>query len=174
MTKALDPGTRSIASATPPTSRSSEGVAASASSPLTAPPIVASIIDPTITDRMPALKRDPGNTDHQIRLALITLRSNPQARSISVPAIDALRSQANGGYVLAEPVDQGDRMIQPFLDDVEPIGSQVGAMPYPALNTASDDSVSLARARRVDYWSRLLCVLLDTQASHSVRNSPVP
>ena len=95
-----------------------------------------SILDPTIIDRMPARKRDPGNTDHQIRLALITLRSNPQARSMSTSPIGALRSHVNGGYVLARPVDQGERMIQPFLDVVEPIGSHVGAMPFPAFHTS--------------------------------------
>ena len=104
MTKALDPGTRSIASATPPTSRSSEGVAASASSPLTAPPIVAIILDPTITHRMPALKRDPGNTDHQIRLALITLRSNPQARSISVPRSTPCVARRTAGTCWLSPL----------------------------------------------------------------------
>ena len=37
----------------------------------------------------------------------------------------------------AGPVDQGEKMIKPFLDVVEPVGSIVGPMPYPALNTPS-------------------------------------
>ena len=55
---------------------------------------------------------------------------------MSTSPIDALRSQVNGGYVLARPDDKGERMVQPFLDVVEPIGSHVGAMPFPALNTS--------------------------------------
>ena len=38
----------------------------------------------------------------------------------------------------AGPIEQGEKMIQPFLDVVEPVGAHVGAMPYPALNTAFD------------------------------------
>jgi FAD/FMN-containing dehydrogenase len=38
----------------------------------------------------------------------------------------------------AGPIDQGEKMVQPFLDVVEPVGSMVGPMPYPALNTAFD------------------------------------
>jgi hypothetical protein len=38
----------------------------------------------------------------------------------------------------AGPTDAGEKMIQPFLDVVEPVGSMVGPMPYPALNTAFD------------------------------------
>ena len=46
--------------------------------------------------------------------------------------------------VLAVPcwagkMDKGDAMIRPFLDAVEPVGSMVGPMPYPALNTAFDE-----------------------------------
>lgn len=37
------------------------------------------------------------------------------------------------------PVEQGARMVQPFLDAVPPIGSHVGPMPYPELNTAFDE-----------------------------------
>ncbi len=43
----------------------------------------------------------------------------------------------------------------------------------PSENVAASAASPLIRAPRVDYWSRLLCVLLDTQASHSVRSSPV-
>jgi len=38
----------------------------------------------------------------------------------------------------AGPLDQGEKMIKPFLDVVEPVGAHVGQMPYPALNTAFD------------------------------------
>jgi FAD/FMN-containing dehydrogenase len=41
----------------------------------------------------------------------------------------------------AGPVDDGEKMVQPFLDVAEPVGAHVGAMPYPALNTAFDDLV---------------------------------
>jgi FAD/FMN-containing dehydrogenase len=36
------------------------------------------------------------------------------------------------------PAAEGEKMIKPFLDVVEPVGAMVGAMPYPALNTAFD------------------------------------
>jgi hypothetical protein len=49
----------------------------------------------------------------------------------------------------AGPLEQGERMIQPFLDVVEPVGSHVGAMPYPALNTAFD---ALLPAGLQHYW----------------------
>jgi hypothetical protein len=39
----------------------------------------------------------------------------------------------------AGPIEQGEKMVQPFLDVVRPIGSFVGPMPYPALNTAFDE-----------------------------------
>jgi UDP-N-acetylenolpyruvoylglucosamine reductase len=39
----------------------------------------------------------------------------------------------------AGPIEQGEKMVQPFLDIVEPVGSMVGPMPYPALNTLFDD-----------------------------------
>jgi len=38
----------------------------------------------------------------------------------------------------AGPMDQGEKMVKPFLDVVEPVGAMVGPMPYPALNTAFD------------------------------------
>jgi hypothetical protein len=38
----------------------------------------------------------------------------------------------------AGPVEQGEKMIKPFLDVVEPVGSHVGPMPYPMLNTLFD------------------------------------
>ncbi|HXW34311.1 MAG TPA: FAD-binding oxidoreductase [Acidimicrobiales bacterium] len=37
------------------------------------------------------------------------------------------------------PIEEGEKMIQPFLDAVEPVGSHVGPMPYPALNVAFDE-----------------------------------
>jgi FAD/FMN-containing dehydrogenase len=49
----------------------------------------------------------------------------------------------------AGPIDEGEKMVQPFLDVVEPVGSMVGAMPYPALNTAFDP---LLPAGLQHYW----------------------
>jgi UDP-N-acetylenolpyruvoylglucosamine reductase len=39
----------------------------------------------------------------------------------------------------AGPLEEGEKMVQPFLDVVEPVGSLVGPMPYPALNTLFDE-----------------------------------
>lgn len=39
----------------------------------------------------------------------------------------------------AGPIEEGEKMIRPFLEAVPPIGSHVGPMPYPALNTAFDE-----------------------------------
>jgi UDP-N-acetylenolpyruvoylglucosamine reductase len=39
----------------------------------------------------------------------------------------------------AGPLEAGEKMIQPFLEVVEPVGSLVGPMPYPAVNTLFDD-----------------------------------
>jgi FAD/FMN-containing dehydrogenase len=39
----------------------------------------------------------------------------------------------------AGPIDEGEKMVQPFLDVVEPVGAHVGVMPYPALNVAFDE-----------------------------------
>jgi hypothetical protein len=47
------------------------------------------------------------------------------------------------------PIDQGEQMVKPFLDVVEPVGSHVGPMPYPALNTAFD---ALLPAGLQHYW----------------------
>jgi hypothetical protein len=47
------------------------------------------------------------------------------------------------------PVDEGEKMIAPFLEAVEPVGSHVGPMPYPALNTAFD---ALLPAGLQHYW----------------------
>jgi UDP-N-acetylenolpyruvoylglucosamine reductase len=49
----------------------------------------------------------------------------------------------------AGPIDQGEKMVQPFLDVVEPVGAMVGPMPYPALNTAFDP---LLPAGLQGYW----------------------
>ncbi|MEX1009319.1 MAG: FAD-binding oxidoreductase [Acidimicrobiia bacterium] len=49
----------------------------------------------------------------------------------------------------AGPLDQGEKMIKPFLDVVAPVGSHVGAMPYPALNTLFDP---LLPAGLQHYW----------------------
>jgi FAD/FMN-containing dehydrogenase len=39
----------------------------------------------------------------------------------------------------AGPIEDGEKMVKPFLDAVEPVGSHVGPMPYPALNVAFDE-----------------------------------
>jgi UDP-N-acetylenolpyruvoylglucosamine reductase len=39
----------------------------------------------------------------------------------------------------AGPIEQGEKMVQPFLEAAAPVGSMVGPMPYPALNVAFDD-----------------------------------
>ena len=39
----------------------------------------------------------------------------------------------------AGPIEEGERMVQPFLDAVPPVGAMVGPMPYPALNVAFDE-----------------------------------
>jgi hypothetical protein len=49
----------------------------------------------------------------------------------------------------AGPVEQGEKMIKPFLDVVEPVGSHVGVMPYPVLNTLFDP---LLPAGLQHYW----------------------
>jgi hypothetical protein len=49
----------------------------------------------------------------------------------------------------AGPIGDGEKMIKPFLDVVEPVGSFVGPMPYPALNTLFDP---LLPAGLQHYW----------------------
>ena len=39
----------------------------------------------------------------------------------------------------AGPIEEGERMVQPFLDAVPPVGAMVGPMPYAALNSAFDE-----------------------------------
>jgi FAD/FMN-containing dehydrogenase len=39
----------------------------------------------------------------------------------------------------AGPIEDGEKMVRPFLDAAPPVGSYVGPMPYPALNTAFDE-----------------------------------
>ena len=39
----------------------------------------------------------------------------------------------------AGPIEDGEKMVKPFLDAVTPVGAMVGPMPYPALNTLFDD-----------------------------------
>jgi FAD/FMN-containing dehydrogenase len=41
----------------------------------------------------------------------------------------------------AGPMDEGEKAVQPFLDVVEPVGSMVGPMPYPVLNTLFDELI---------------------------------
>jgi FAD/FMN-containing dehydrogenase len=47
------------------------------------------------------------------------------------------------------PIEEGEKMLKPFLEVVEPVGSMVGPMPYPALNTAFDP---LLPAGLQHYW----------------------
>jgi FAD/FMN-containing dehydrogenase len=49
----------------------------------------------------------------------------------------------------AGPIEDGEKMIKPFLDVVEPVGFHVGRMPYPALNTLFDP---LLPAGLQHYW----------------------
>jgi FAD/FMN-containing dehydrogenase len=61
----------------------------------------------------------------------------------------------------AGPVEDGPRVVQPFLDVAAPIGSHVGPMPYPALNTAFD---ALLPAGLQNYWKASFARDLDDAA----------
>ncbi len=73
----------------------------------------------------------------------------------------------------AGPVDQGEKMIQPFLDVVEPVGAHVGPMPYPALNTAFD---ALLPAGLQHYWKASFARELSDEAIavHADHGARVP
>jgi FAD/FMN-containing dehydrogenase len=73
----------------------------------------------------------------------------------------------------AGPAEQGEKMVQPFLDVVEPVGAHVGPMPYPALNTAFD---ALVPKGLQHYWkSRFARELSDGAiAAHVEHGSKVP
>jgi FAD/FMN-containing dehydrogenase len=73
----------------------------------------------------------------------------------------------------AGPVEQGEQMIKPFLDVVEPVGSHVGPMPYPALNTAFD---ALLPAGLQHYWKSSFARELsdDAIAVHKKYGAQVP
>ena len=73
----------------------------------------------------------------------------------------------------AGPIDQGEKMIQPFLDVVEPVGAFVGPMPYPALNTAFDE---LLPAGLQHYWKASFARDLtdDAIAVHAEYGAKVP
>jgi hypothetical protein len=73
----------------------------------------------------------------------------------------------------AGPMDQGQSMVQPFLDVVEPVGSHVGPMPYPALNTLFDP---LLPAGLQHYWKASYARGLSDEAIavHSDYGSRVP
>lgn len=73
----------------------------------------------------------------------------------------------------AGPIDEGEKMIQPFLDVVEPVGSMVGAMPYPALNSAFD---ALLPAGLQHYWKASFARDLsdDAIAVHADHGARVP
>ena len=63
--------------------------------------VVTSILDPTITDRMPPRKRDPWEHRPSNPVRIDNPSFESQAGSMSTSPIGALRSQVNGGYVLA-------------------------------------------------------------------------
>jgi FAD/FMN-containing dehydrogenase len=71
------------------------------------------------------------------------------------------------------PVDQGEKMVQPFLDVVEPVGMMVGPMPYPALNTAFD---ALVPKGLQHYWKSSFARELSDGAiaAHLEHGSKVP
>ena len=73
----------------------------------------------------------------------------------------------------AGPLDQGEKMIKPFLDVVEPVGSFVGPMPYPALNTLFDP---LLPAGLQHYWKASFARELsdDAIAVHQDHGARVP
>jgi hypothetical protein len=71
------------------------------------------------------------------------------------------------------PIEEGEKMIQPYLDIVEPVGSHVGPMPYPALNTAFD---ALLPAGLQHYWKASFARDLsdDAIAVHADHGAHVP
>lgn len=73
----------------------------------------------------------------------------------------------------AGPVEQGEKMIKPFLDVVEPVGSHVGPMPYPMLNTLFDP---LLPAGLQHYWKASFARDLsdDAIAVHKDHGARVP
>jgi Berberine and berberine like len=73
----------------------------------------------------------------------------------------------------AGPLDQGEQMVQPFFDVVEPVGSHVGPMPYPALNTLFDP---LLPAGLQHYWKSSFARDLsdDAIAVHKEHGARVP
>jgi FAD/FMN-containing dehydrogenase len=73
----------------------------------------------------------------------------------------------------AGPLDQGEKMIQPFLDAARPVGSHVGAMPYPALNVAFDDLLPKGLQH---YWKASFAKDLSDEAieAHAEHGAHVP
>jgi UDP-N-acetylenolpyruvoylglucosamine reductase len=73
----------------------------------------------------------------------------------------------------AGPMEQGERMVQPFLEAAPPIGAHVGPMPYPALNTAFDEL--LPRGLQA-YWKASFARELSDGAAqvHAEYGSKVP
>src|SRR5436309_7738818 len=70
-------------------------------------------------------------------------------------------------------VDEGEKMVKPFLDVVEPVGSHVGPMPYPDLNTAFDP---LLPPGLQHYWKASFARELtdDAIAVHADQGAKVP
>jgi FAD/FMN-containing dehydrogenase len=73
----------------------------------------------------------------------------------------------------AGPIEEGEKMLQPFLDVVEPVGSMVGAMPYPVLNTAFDELLPTGLQH---YWKASFARELsdDAIAVHADHGARVP
>jgi FAD/FMN-containing dehydrogenase len=70
-------------------------------------------------------------------------------------------------------MDDGEKMIAPFLDVVEPVGYHVGPMPYPALNTLFDP---LLPAGLQHYWKASFARDLSDEAIavHAAHGAQVP
>jgi UDP-N-acetylenolpyruvoylglucosamine reductase len=73
----------------------------------------------------------------------------------------------------AGPIEQGEKMVQPFLEAVPPVGSFVGPMPYPALNVAFDDLLPKGLQH---YWKASFAKELNDGAikAHAEHGSRVP
>jgi hypothetical protein len=69
--------------------------------------------------------------------------------------------------------ENGEKMAKPFFDVVEPVGAHVGAMPYPALNTAFD---ALVPKGLQHYWKSSFERELsdDAIAVHKTHGAKVP
>ena len=69
--------------------------------------------------------------------------------------------------------EDGERMVQPFLDAAPPVGAMVGPMPYPALNTAFDELLPKGLQH---YWKASFARELSDEAAevHAEHGAKVP